>query len=75
MDIRDELRWTIEAKRKQLLRDMSQLQMVNLAMAGGERAKEMYNNLLNEYSQLEGIDRRREQIEANWMSLKMIGRG
>jgi len=75
LDIRDELRWTIEAKRKQLLRDMSQLQMVNLAMAGGERAKEMYNNLLNEYSQLEGIDRRREQIEANWMSLKMIGRG
>jgi len=73
--MRDELRWTIEAKRKQLLRDMSQLQMVNLAMAGGEKAREMYNNLLNEYSQLEGIDRRREQIEENWMSLKMIGRG
>jgi len=49
--------------------------MVNLAMAGGEKAKEMYNNLLNEYSQLEGIDRRSKQIEANWMSLKMIGRG
>jgi len=75
LDIRDELRWMIEAKRKQLLRDMSQLQMVNLAMAGGQKAKEMYDNLLNEYSALEGIDRRREQIEANWASLKMIGRG
>jgi len=51
------------------------LQMVNLAMAGGEKAKQMYDDLLNEYSQLEGIDRKREEIEANWMSLKMKKRG
>jgi len=61
----------IEARRKQLLRDLSMLQMVNLGFGGGERAQEVYNDMLNEYYALEGIDRKREQIEANWAFLKM----
>lgn len=73
--MRDELRWLIEARRKQLLKDLSMLQMVNLAFGGGERAKETYDAMLNEYYILEGIDRRSGEIEANWETLKMIGRG
>lgn len=60
----------IEARRKQLLRDLSQLQMVNLAFSGGERTREVYNDMLNEYYMLEGIDRRQEEIEENWAFLK-----
>lgn len=60
----------IEARRKQLLRDLSQLQMVNLAFGGGERTREVYNDMLNEYYMLEGIDRRQEEIEENWAFLK-----
>ncbi len=65
----------IEARRKQLLRDMSQLQMVNLAVAGGEETKRMYSELSNEYYALEGIDKRREEWEASWQWLKMKKRG
>jgi len=75
LDIRDELRWIIEARRKQLLRDLSQLQMANLAFSGGEEAKRKYNDMLNEYMALEGIDRRRRQWEASWGWLKMKKRG
>lgn len=60
----------IEARRKQLLRDLATLQMVNLAFSGGERTREVYNDMLNEYYMLEGIDRRQEEIEANWAFLK-----
>ena len=63
----------IEARRKQLLRDLSQLQMVNLAFGGGERTREAYNDMLNEYYMLEGIDRKRTEIEDNWAFLKMSG--
>jgi len=61
----------IEARRKELLRDLSLLQAINLGFSGGERAREAYNDMLNEYYMLEGIDRRREQIEANWETIKM----
>ena len=45
--------------------------MVNLGFSGGERAREVYNDMLNEYYMLEGIDKKREEIEANWEFLKM----
>lgn len=47
------------------------LQMVNLAYSGGEKAKEVQNRMLNEYFALEGIDRRQQEIEANWAWLRM----
>ena len=61
----------MEARRKELLRDLSLLQAVNLGFSGGERAREVYNDMLNEYYMLEGVDRRREEIEANWEAIKM----
>ena len=64
----------IEARRKELLRYLSLLQAVNLGFSGGERAREAYKDMLNEYYMLEGIDKRREEIEANWEILKMSER-
>ena len=54
---------------------MSQLQMVNLAMSGGDEAKRVYKNLQNEYFALEGIDKRREEWDASWEWLRMKKRG
>jgi len=65
----------IEARRKQLLRDISMLEMASLSYRGGDSAQRMYNKMLNEYYALEGMDREREQIEANWETLKIKGRG
>lgn len=65
----------IEARRKQLLRDLSMLQMVNLGFGGGDNTKRMHDNMLNEYYALEGMDRRREEIEVNWEALKIKKRG
>ena len=65
----------IEARRKQILRDLSMLQMVNLAYGGGEKTQRVYNDMLNEYYALEGQDRRREEIEANWQALRIKKRG
>ena len=65
----------IEARRKQILRDLSMFQMVNLGYGGGDKAKRTYDDMLNEYYALEGIDRRREEIEANWEALKIKKRG
>ena len=49
--------------------------MVNLAFSGGENAQKVYNEMLNEYYALEGIDRKSEEIEANWEALKIKRRG
>ena len=57
------------------MRNLDMLQMVNLAYGGGEHTQRRENELINEYCALEGIDRRREEIEANWQSLKIKGRG
>ena len=57
------------------MRDLSMLQMVNLAYGGGEATQRRENDLINEYCALEGIDRKREEIEANWQALKLKGRG
>lgn len=65
----------IEARRKQLLRDLSMLEMVNLAYGRGDKTQQVYNNMLNEYFALEGIDRRRVEIEDNWKDLKINKRG
>ena len=65
----------IEARRKQILRDISMLEMVSLSYGGGDSAHRVYNKMLNEYYALEGMDREREQIEANWEALKIKGRG
>lgn len=51
------------------------LEMVNLASSGGERTHRIYNEMLNEYYALEGVDRKREEIEANWEALKIKKRG
>ncbi|MCJ7614067.1 hypothetical protein MUO71_04820 [Candidatus Bathyarchaeota archaeon] len=75
LDVRDEIRWMIEAKRKQLLRDMSQLEMVNLAVHPGEEARRKLKSLENEYYALEGIDKRREEWEASWQWLREKKRG
>ena len=65
----------IEARRKQLLRDLSLLEMSSLSYRGGENTQRVHNDMLNEYYSLVGIDRRREQIEANWEFLKIKKRG
>jgi len=46
------------------------LEMVNLAMSGGKRASQVLKDLMDEYYVLEGIDRKREEIEANWESIR-----
>ncbi|GAG68451.1 unnamed protein product [marine sediment metagenome] len=51
------------------------LQMVNLGFGGGEESRRVYNDMLNEYYALEGMDRKREEIEANWEALKIKKRG
>jgi len=58
-----------------LLRDLSMLHMVNLAYGKGEATQRVFNDMLNEYYALEGIDRKRGEIEANWEFLKMKKRG
>lgn len=65
----------IEARRKQLLRDLSMLEMVALSYRGGDDAQKVYNDMLNEYYALIGIDKEREEIELNWKILKMKKRG
>lgn len=65
----------IEARRKQILRDLSMLEMATLSYKGGDKAQRVYNDMLNEYYALEGIDRWREEIEANWEAIKMKKRG
>lgn len=65
----------VEARRKQLLRDLSMLEMVALSYRGGDGAQRVYNDMLNEYYALVGVDRRREEIELNWKALKMKKRG
>lgn len=64
----------IEARRKQLLRDLSMLEMVSLSR-GGDQAQRVHNDMLNEYDALIGKDRRREEIAANWEALKLKKRG
>ncbi len=51
------------------------LQMINLGFGGGEKTREVYDDMLNEYYMLEGIDRKREEIEANWEDMKIRKRG
>lgn len=51
------------------------LEMVSLSYGGGDSAQRIYNKMLNEYYAFEGMDREREQIEANWEALKIKGRG
>ena len=65
----------IEARRKQILKRLDLLQMTNLAYGGGEKAQREYNDMLNEYYALEGIDRKREEVEASWEALRMKKRG
>ena len=75
LDVRDELRWAIEARRKQLLRNLSTLEMASLSYRGGNDAQRIHNDMLNEYYALMGIDRKREEIEANWEAIKIKKRG
>ena len=58
-----------------MLRDLSMLEMVALSYRGGDGAQRVYNDMLNEYYALIGIDRRSEEIELNWKALKMKKRG
>ena len=51
------------------------LEMASLSYRGGHEAQRVHNNMLNEYYQLIGIDRRGEEIEANWAALKIQKRG
>lgn len=65
----------IEARRKQLLRDLSMLEMATLSHRGGTNAQRVYDNMLNEYFALAGIDRKRGEIEAAWEAIKIKKRG
>ncbi len=51
------------------------LEMVSLSYRGGDNMQRVHNDMLNEYYQLVGIDRRREEYEANWEMLKIKKRG
>ena len=51
------------------------LEMVALSYRGGDVAQRVFSDMLNEYYALEGIDRRREEIDANWEAIKMKKRG
>jgi len=51
------------------------LEMVTLSYRGGDSTQRVYDNMLNEYYILIGIDRRSEAIEANWEALKIKKRG
>lgn len=51
------------------------LEMVTLSYRGGDRTQRVYDDMLNEYQALIGIDRKREQIEATWEALKIKKRG
>lgn len=51
------------------------LEMVNLASGRGDKAQQVYNDMLNEYYALQGIDRRSKEIEANWEDLRIVKRG
>lgn len=51
------------------------LEMVSLSYRGGDKTQRVYDDMLNEYYALEGMDRRREEIEANWEILKIKKRG
>ena len=51
------------------------LEMVSLSYRGGDATQRVYSKMLNEFYALEGMDREREQIEANWEALKIKGRG
>lgn len=51
------------------------LEMVNLSYHGGEKTQRIHNDMLNEYYALEGIDRKREEIDAAWQALKIKKRG
>ena len=65
----------IEARRKQILRNLSTLEMVSLSFRGGDSTQQAHNDMLNEYYALEGIDRKRGEIEANWEYLRIKKRG
>jgi len=65
----------IEARRKQLLRDISMLEMTSMSYRGGDNTHRVHNDMLNEYYALIGIDRRREEIEATWETIRIKGRG
>ena len=51
------------------------LEMASLSYRGGAEAQRIHNDMLNEYYQLIGIDRRGQEIEANWAALKLKKRG
>ena len=65
----------IEARRKQLLRDISMLEMTSMSYRGGNDTQRIHSDMLNEYYALIGIDRRRGEIEAAWETIKIKGRG
>jgi len=49
--------------------------MGSLSTRGGEQTHRVHSDMLNEFYALIGVDRRREEIEANWQSLKFMKRG
>jgi len=79
LDIRDEIFWIVEAWKSRLLRDISLLQMVNLAVHTGEKATRRLNNMWDEYYLLIGIDcreeRERQEHADSWAWLEAKKRG
>jgi len=69
----------VEAWKSRLLRDISLLQMVNLAVHTGEKARQRLNSMWDEYYLLIGIDckkeRERQEYADSWAWLKAMKRG
>lgn len=51
------------------------LEMTSMSYRGGDNTHRVHNDMLNEYYALIGIDRRREEIEATWETIRIKGRG
>ena len=75
MDHRDEERWVIEARKKQVRREISAITAHNLGASGGEQARERLNYLSDTLDRLEGKDPVAEKARESWDVLRLKGRG
>lgn len=75
LDYRDEDRWWIEARKKKLRGEISQIYLTNLAFSGGEMANEKLRELNDELAAWEGKDLKEERAVSAWEWLGIKGRG
>jgi len=77
LDYRDEERWVIEARKKQLRRDISALYLTAIAFSGSEEVNNKLIEMQNDLRRLEGV--KEETLEGGaspaWEWLKAKKRG